>query len=158
MPAPRITSDDLKALLGKRGYGIESSIGQGGIKSTIRPSTIASTISGAGKIDDLESDIVAQPLGSKKLQINYSGKPEIRITFYRHRLADHSRAISEKAMVDSLQYAGIIKGDSEEEIRLTDVVQKKIGTDEEENTTIEIIYPEVDFDNFWVKAAEHKGR
>ncbi len=158
MPSPRITSDQLSTVLGRKGYGIESSIGKQGIKSTLGPSTITSTISGAGALDDLESDSLSQSLGSKKLQVNYSGKPEIRITFYRHRLADHSRAISEKALVDGLQYAGIIKGDSQEEIRLTYVEQEKIGTDEEERTEIDIIYPEVDLDNLWIKAAEHKGR
>jgi hypothetical protein len=153
MPSPRISEKDLQAILNRKGYGLG-----GGIQSQIGPSTITSKISGAGEIDDLESDTLSQSLGSKKLQINYSGKPEIRITFYRHRLADHSRAISEKALVDGLQYAGIIEGDSQEEIRLTYVEQEKIGADEKERTEIDIIYPEVDLDNLWVPAKKHAGR
>lgn len=144
---------DLQRILSRKGYAIES-----GIKSTIGKRTVESEVKRAGEINYLESTAGDESLYAEKLQINYSGKPEIRITFYRHRLADHSRAISEKALVDCLQYAGLIEGDSEEEIRLTNVVQKKIGKDEEERTEIELIYDDVDLDNLWVPAKSNKAR
>ena len=149
-----MTQKDVKRIISKPGYAvagrsIQSSFGQSAIESQIKRSR---------QEHDLESDSGDASLQAEKLQVNYSGKPEIRITFYRHRLADHSRAVSEKALVDSLQYAGLIKGDSEEEIRLTDVVQKKIGTDEEERTEVEIIYPEVDLDNLWIQAKQNLAR
>lgn len=148
-----MSEDDLNKILARPGYKLESTL-----KSQIGTRTVESEIKRTRQEHDLESASGDESLHSEKLQINYSGKPEIRITFYRHRLADHSRAISEKALVDSLQYAGLIGGDSENEIRLTDVIQKKIGKDEEERTEITIDYPEVDLDNLWVKAKENKAR
>jgi hypothetical protein len=153
----RPNEEDLQKILSRKGYGVAGGI-RGGISGTISAGSAASKAGGAGSLDDVEPDTGHESLGAKKLQVGYSGRPEIRITFYRHRLADHSRAISEKALVDGLQYAGLISGDSEKEIRLTDVVQEKIGTDEEERTEIHIIYPEVDYNNLWVKATQHLGR
>ncbi len=149
-----MTEDDLNAILSRPGYAISESK----IKSCIGQRAVESQIKRERQEHYLESAASDESLHAKKLQIGYSGKPEIRITFYRHRLADHSRAISEKALVDCLQYAGLIEGDSEEEIRLTDVIQKKIGKDEEERTEVEIIYPEVDFDNLWIPAKANKAR
>jgi hypothetical protein len=155
-----LSNEQLEELLQKRGYGIASqSKGiSGGIKGTVRQGSAISKVDGAGSLDNVESTALDESLGAKKLQVNYSGLPEIRITFYRRRLADHSRAISEKALVDCLQYAGLIEGDSQKEIRLTDVTQSEVGSDEEERTEIEIIYPEVDYDNLWKKAKANKAR
>jgi hypothetical protein len=144
-----MTNEQLQTILGRPGYGIVS---------TIRKSSIKSEIVGSREINHLEPDSSDESLCAEKLQINYSGKVRIRITFYRRRLADYSRAISEKALVDCLQYAGLIKGDSEEEIWLEDGGQKKVETDEEERTELEIFYPEVDLDNLWVKAKPNKAR
>lgn len=144
---------ELKTITSRPGYGIA-----GGIKGGISAGSAASKIGGAGSLDDVESDSGDGSLAAKKLQIGYSGLPEIRITFYRRRLADHSRSVSEKALVDGLQYAGLIAGDSESEIRLTHVTQAKVGTDEEERTEVEIIYPEINYDEPWVKAKANAGR
>ncbi len=145
--------EDIARITKRPGYGIA-----GGIKGTVGAGAALSKAGGSGKVNDLESAALHESLAAKKLQVGYSGLPEIRITFYRHRLADHSRAVSEKALVDCLQYAGLISGDSQDEIRLTYAEQAKIGTNEEERTEIEIIYPEVDYDNLWVPAARHMGR
>lgn len=149
---------DIKTIAARPGYGIASSIGGGGIKGGISAGAAASKIGGAGALDNVESDIGDESLGAKKLQIGYSGLPEIRITFHRRRLADHSRSVSEKSLVDSLQYAGLICGDSESEIRLTHVAQAKVGSNEEERTVVDIIYPEVDFNNLWIPAKKNLGR
>jgi hypothetical protein len=148
-----MTNEHLQAILSKPGYGIVSTIGKSSIKSQIV---------GSREIDNLESDSGDESLRSEKLQINYSGKVRVRITFYRRRLADYgegcSRAVSEKAIIDCLVYAGLIEGDSGEEIWLEDGGQKKVKTDEEERTELEIFYPEVDLDNLWIKAKENKAR
>lgn len=148
-----MSDDDLNKILAKPGYRIES-----GIRSSFGKGAFDFAACRSGEIDDVESDSGDASLRAEKLQVNYSGKPEIRITFYRRRLADHSRAVSEKALVDCLQYAGLIEGDSEKEIRLTDVVQKKVETDEEERTEVEIIYESVDLDDIWAKAKENNSR
>lgn len=106
----------------------------------------------------MESDSSDESVCPEKLQINYSGKVRVRVTFYRRRLADYSRAISEKALVDCLQYAGLVGGDSEEEIWLEDGGQKKVESNEEERTEIELFYPEVDLDNLWKPAKQNKAR
>lgn len=149
-----MTEDDLNKILSRPGY----SISEPRIKSCIGPSLIESQIKREREIDHLESASSDESLHAKKLQINYSGKVLVRFTFYRRRLADYSRAISEKALVDCLQYAGLIEGDSEKEIRLEDGGQKKVETDEEERTEIEIIYEEVDLDNLWIPAKQNKAR
>ncbi len=141
-----MTKADAKRIAKQPGYAI---IGRG-IQSTIGSSTIESQISRSRKEHYLESDSSDASLQAEKLQVNYSGKVRVRITFYRRRLADYSRAISEKALVDCLQYAGLIEGDSEKEIWYEDGGQKKVESDQEERTEIELIYEEVDLDNLWV--------
>jgi hypothetical protein len=78
--------------------------------------------------------------------------------FHRHRLADHHRSISEKALIDALQYCGAIGGDSEREIRLFVEDQVKVGSKAEERTEVVIEYPEVDFDNLWIPRKRTDGR
>jgi hypothetical protein len=75
-----------------------------------------------------------------------------------HRLADHHRSISEKALIDALQYCGAIGGDSEREIRLFVEDQVKVGSKAEERTEVVIEYPEVDFDNLWIPRKRTDGR
>ncbi len=148
-----MTEDDLNKILSRPGYKIES-----GIKSCLPQRTVESEIKRAGEKHYLESIASDESVHAEKLQINYSGKVRVRITFYRRRLADYSRAISEKALVDCLQYAGIISGDSEKEIWLEDGGQKKVESDEEERTEIELFYEDVDYENLWVPAKSNKAR
>ena len=149
-----MTNEDLNSILARPGYAISEPT----VKSCIGQRTIESQIKREREIDNLESASSDESLHAKKLQVNYSGKVRVRFTFYRRRLADYSRAISEKALVDCLQYAGLIEGDSEKEIWLEDGGQKKVESDEEERTEIELIYEEVDFDNFWIQAKSNKAR
>lgn len=130
-------------------YTIVSSIGKGAIDSSF---------SSAGSLNNVESDSGDEQVGSEGIQIRSSGKVQIRIKFYRRRLADYSRAISEKALIDCLQYAGLICGDSEKEIRLIDEGQEKVNSKEEERTEITIEYPEVDFDNLYEERKRKDGR
>jgi hypothetical protein len=157
---PRPNDQDLKKILQRPGYGIASS--GGGIKGTLKAGAALHKAGGAGTVHDMESSLGYGSLYEEKLQVGYSGIPEVVITFYRRRLADYgesnSRAISEKALIDSLVYAGLIEGDSGEEIRLVDGGQKKVESNEEERTEITVFYPEIDLDNIWVKAKSHKGR
>lgn len=152
-----MNEDDLKKILAKPGYGIQS-----GIKGTLRAGSSLSKIGGAGALDDVESGPEHAQVGPKELQIACSGRVVVRLTFYRHRLADYgeecSRAISEKAIIDGLCYAGILSGDSGKEIRYEDGGQKKVESDEEERTEVEIFYPEVDFNNLWKVKERKDGR
>ena len=140
---------NLSYIVGRKGYGITSSLGKG---------SIVSEISGAGKIDDLESDSLHASMGAKRLQIRCREKIRVGITFYRRRLADYSRAISEKAIIDCLTKSGLISNDSEKEIWLEDKGQYKVETDEEERTELTISYPEVDLDNLWEESDRTDGR
>lgn len=157
----RPNEQDLQKILSRKGYGISAGI-KGRIAGGISTGSAASKISGTGSLDNVEPNLVDESLRAKKLQVGYPGKVTARVTFYRRRLADYgegnSRAVSEKALIDGLVYAGLIQGDSGEEIRLEDGGQKKVASDEEERTEIDIIYPEVDYNNMWVKATKHLGR
>lgn len=156
----RANEEDLARITSRSGYGIAAS--GGGIKGTLRAGAALAKAGDSGEVGDMESGSRHEPLHEKKLQIGCSGKPEVLITFYRRRLADYgednSRAVSEKALVDSLVYAGLIQGDSGEEIRLKDGGQKKVGSNEEERTEVEIFYPEVSYDEPWVKAKANAAR
>jgi hypothetical protein len=145
----RTTSSELDKLVSRVGYGIKSSLGKGSAGRKDRDS---------GEVNDLERDSGDELEGPEKLQVGCSGKVRVRIKFYRHRLADYSRAISEKALVDCLQYAGLISGDSEKEIWLIDDGQIKVGSKAEERVELTLEYPEVDYDNLWVAAKQNKGR
>lgn len=141
MPAPRITTDELSNILKRKGYGIQSEIGKKGI---------GSEISGAGEVRDVEPSRGYESLREEAVALNYSGICVVRIKFYRRRLADYSRANCEKYLIDSLTYAGLIRDDSEKEIRLIDEGQVKVETVQEERVEITLEYPEVDLDNLWV--------
>lgn len=151
-----MNESDLARIASRPGYGI-----QGGIKGTLKAKLALSKDRGYGSFDDLEPNSGDGSLDAKKLQVGYSGKVRVRITFYRRRLADYgeecSRAVSEKALIDCLVYAGLIKGDSGAEIWLEDGGQKKVESNEEEKTAIELFYEGVNYDEPWVKGASHAG-
>lgn len=143
------TQGELARIISRQGFGIASSIGKGSISVKDR---------GARAINDMERDSEMELEGPEVLQIKCSGKIGVRIKFYRRRLADYSRAISEKALIDALCYAGALSGDTENEIWLIDEGQEKVGSKEEERTEITLEYPEVDFDNLWEPKKRRDGR
>lgn len=145
----RFTESDLAKTIRKSNYGIASSLGKG---------SISSKDSSAGKEHDLERAVEPQLESSQALQVNYTGKVRVSIKFYRHRLADYSRAISEKALIDALQYCGAIRGDSEKEIWLIDLGQEKVSSKEEERTELTLEYSDVDFNNLFVATGRTDGR
>ncbi len=144
-----MTCNDLKKLLKRPGIGITSKIGKG---------SLGAKNCSSGKVGHLEPTAQLESLRAEKLQVNYSGKVRVRLKFFRRRLADYSRAISEKALVDCLQYGGLIIGDSETEIWLIDEGQHKVETNAEERTEITLEYEAVDLDEMWVKAAKNDLR
>lgn len=145
----RTTSGQLASILAKGKVGISSALGK---------RTISSCLGGSGQVNDVEPTVGDELEGPKKLQIRCSGKVVVRIKFYRRRLADYSRAISEKALIDALYFAGAISGDSEKEIRLIDEGQWKVETNEEERTELVLEYPEVDYDNLFEESKRTDGR
>lgn len=149
MPAPRISSSDLAAVISRKGYGIASSLGD---------RSISSQVGSSRPKHDMEPDSSHESLRPESVQIRCAGKVRVRIKFYRHRLADYSRAISEKALLDGLQYAGLLSGDSEREIWLEDEGQEKVATREEERTEVILEYPEVDLLNLWEPRLRKDGR
>jgi hypothetical protein len=145
----RFTSREFTKLVSRSGYGVKSSIGKG---------SAGRKDSSAGAEHDLERSPESSFQGEKSLQISYTGKVVVSIKFYRHRLADYSRAISEKALIDALQYAGAIRGDSEKEIRLIDLGQEKVEDKSQERTELTLEYSDVDFDNLFVATGRTDGR
>src|SRR5688572_20271409 len=101
---PRLKESELERVIKRSKYGIASAFPKRSVESSFGR---------ARTIDDVESTPESGMEGQKGLQVSYSGKVRVIIRFYRHRLADYDRAISEKALVDCLQYAGLIHGDSE---------------------------------------------
>lgn len=145
MATKRVTEEELKQILTKKGYGLNYSIGGG-----IGKGSIASSLGDSGEDEDVEPASGDASLRSEALSLNYSGRCIVRIKFYRRRLADYSRAISEKAIIDALVYGGALRDDSEKEICLIDEGQVKVETDAEERTEINLEYTEVDLDNLFV--------
>ena len=137
-----ITKNDLRSIIKRKGFGIKSSFGGGSFGSEGRREREES---------HLESASRHASLLAKAVSLNYSGICEVRIRFFRKRLADYSRAISEKAIIDALVYAGALNGDSESEICLIDEGQHKVATDAEERTEVVISYPAFNFDEPFVK-------
>jgi hypothetical protein len=146
---PRTTSRELDKLVSRVGYGVSSVIGKGSAGRKDR---------GSRSIDDVEPNPADELEGPEKVQVGCSGKVRVSIKFYRYRLADYSRAISEKALIDCLQYAGLISGDSEEEIWLEDLGQAKVGSKAEERTELVLEYGGVNYDNPWITAKQNKSR
>ena len=149
MSSSRFSSSQLRDVLSRQGIGIASAFGK-------RASCVKDCNSGAEH--NLESDSSVELEGPKKLQIKCSGKVTVRLKFYRHKLADYSRAISEKALLDACQFAGIIVGDSEKEIRLIDEGQEKVDSKADERTELVFEYPEVDFANLFQESKRTDGR
>lgn len=144
-----MTNDDLQNILKRPGYGVRSSLGKG-IEPTIRDAALDVKAGGKGKDSHLEPAISDESLRAEAVSLNYTGKCRVRLRFFRKRLADYSRAIAEKAQVDSLVYGGAIRDDSQKEIWLIDEGQEKVATDQEERTEIILEYEAVDLDNPFV--------
>ena len=69
-------------------------------------------------------------------EASFTGCPVVSITLFRVSLLDvDAKWGSVKDVLDGLQYAGLIHGDREEEIRL-EVTQKKVAHFKEEETVI----------------------
>lgn len=157
----RFNEEDYQKIIARKGYGISGGV-RGGIAGGIAAGAAAYSDNDSGSEHDLEPDSSHGPLAAEKLQVGYSGKVRIRVTFYRRRLADYgeecSRAVSEKAIIDCLVYAGLIEGDSGKEIWLEDGGQKKVETNEEERTQLDLIYENVNYGDPWTTAAIHEGR
>jgi hypothetical protein len=141
-PDKLIKADDIRNLSGR------------GLKSSLGKTTIKSEIDNPWAGCDVESDSGYESLRAQAVSLNYTGKCVVRIKFYRRRLADYSRANCEKYLIDSLTYAGLIRDDSEKEIRLIDEGQEKVSTNEEERVEITLEYEEVDLDNLWTKKTQ----
>ena len=149
MSSNRFSSGELAHVLSRKGIGIASYFGK-------RP--IGNKDSGSGSIHDVERAAETRLEAPKRLQIRCAGKVNVRIKFFRYKLADYSRAISEKALLDACQYAGILRGDSEREIFLIDEGQHKVDSKDQERTELIFEFPEVDFDNFWQECERKDGR
>ena len=104
----------------------------------------------SGQEQDLESTSGHESFLAQCLQIGTTEKVRVRLRFYRRRLADYSRAISEKADVDCLTQSGLIEDDQEACIQLIDEGQVKVESNEEERVEIVLEYDDVDLDNLWV--------
>lgn len=149
MSSARFSKSELEHVLSRQGIGIASAFGK---------RSVGFTPDNSRSINDLESNSRVELEGAKKLQIKCAGKIVVRIKFYRHRLADYSRAISEKSLVDSLCYCGALRGDTEKDILLIDEGQHKVQTKEEERTEVTIEYPEVDYHNLFEESQRTDGR
>ena len=154
----RATKDDLKKLA-SRGYGVPKDWGCKPAFSHHGNPDTASEIgawkarvedSNSGLKQDMEQPVSHESLLSQWLQIGTTKKVCVRLRFYRRRLADYSRAISEKADIDCCTQSGLIEDDSEDEILLIDEGQFKVGSKEEERVEITLEYEDVDLDNLWV--------
>lgn len=152
-----MTNEDLNNILSKPGYGIAGTL-KPGIASSLGQGTAGSKIDNSGEIKHMERYSCAQQVCPERLQIATRGKVLVRLKWYRMRLADSSRSISEKVDIDSAVRAGILKNDSEAEIRIIDEGQEKVTTKEEERTVITFEFPEVDFDNLWEACKRKDGR
>ncbi len=150
---PRATTSDLARIVARQKYGINSSIGKGTVKTSIGDSRPLDNVEYATS-DELE--------GAKATQANYAGKVRVGIKFYRVRLADYgtesSRAISEKSLIDCLQYSGLIRGDSGKEIFLEDKGQEKVPSKEQERVEITLEYEDFNYGEPFAATGRTDGR
>lgn len=142
MPGVKFTNEEFERIIAKKGYGIASEIGKRSLGSEVNRPRKDSDVESGGGYESLRAQAVA---------LNYAGKCIVRIKFFRKRLADYSRANCEKYIIDSAVYAGLIRDDSEKEIRLIDEGQVKVDSDAEERVELSFEYEEVDFDNLWAE-------
>lgn len=124
-----MTSNDLKRLENKPGYGIKSSIG-GGVSAKIR---------GQRQVPELERSSRHESIRPPGFAIPYSGRCNVRVKVYRKRLTDPLGDCT-KYHIDALRYLGCLVDDSDAKIRLTDEGHEKVETDSEERVEITIEY------------------
>lgn len=91
----------------------------------------------ASKLERLDGD---DPLATAQAEKANPGRVRIRVTSVRSRLLDFDN-LAEKYHVDCCRYAGLIPGDSPEEIDDEPTTQRKRRKGEEEHTEITITYP-----------------
>jgi hypothetical protein len=150
---------NLASIASRKGYGIASSFHKRGNPDTasqVGAWADGTQDRGTREVLDVESDSGIKSLLAGRVQIKCPQKVTVRLKFYRTRLADYSRAISEKALLDGIVWAGLLRDDSEDEIWIEDEGQEKVATKEEERTVITLEYPDVDYDRPWEPRTQHK--
>ncbi len=146
-----MTSDDLRKITSKKGYGVTSSFGGGGaLKSSFHKGSVNFEVSHSGEGSDAKRSIGPTPLRPERTALNYSGQCTVRIKVFRFRLCDPDGNCI-KYHLDFLRYCGAIKDDNDAAIRLVFEPQEKVATKEQERCEIVIEYPSIDPDNLWCK-------
>ncbi len=140
--------EEFNNIVKKPGYGIHSAFGKG-MRSTLkRP--VDAKVRDAGEGSDVERSDGCPSVQPEKNTINYSGQCTLRIKVFRRRLCDPDGNCT-KYHIDFLRYIGALKDDNAKEIRIIFDGQEKVATEAEERCEISVEYPEVDFENLWVK-------
>ena len=136
---------DFNEILKRKGYGISSSL-------STKKSNDAKN-SDPRSVRNMESGSSDESLAKGLLTLNYSGRPIVRFKVFRKRLTDYPRSDCEKYIIDSLRYAGLIRDDSEAQIRFEDLGHEKVKNVDDERIEIEIIYEHINIDKLWTPIA-----
>ncbi len=86
-----------------------------------------------------------EPIPAQGLALAYSGLCNVRVKVFRRRLSD-PLGDAHKWHIDGLRYCGILSGDSDAEIRLTEEPHEKVATEAEERVEITLEYEAIAFD------------
>lgn len=136
MSAPRISQEELNKILGKKGYGIQTSI-SGGVAA--KGTAITSKTSSSGEVSDAQCRTRLEPVLAPKASFRYTGRCTIRVKVYRKRLADPDGNVP-KWHVDALRMSLLIKDDSAKEVDYYFEGQEKVERDEDERVEIVLEY------------------
>ena len=132
---------DLEKILRRKGYGIQSQLGG----SELPKRAIQTQISDTGEVSDVELRVRPQPLPAQGLAVEYSGRCNISVKVFRKRLSD-PLGDAHKWHIDSLRYCGLVRDDTDAEIRLTEEPHEKVATDAEERVEVTMEYEAIAFD------------
>jgi hypothetical protein len=147
MSAPRISHDELNKILGRKHYGLVSSLG-GGISSKLGKGSIKTSLDNSGSLPDAEPSPGCEPLGEKEYAFKYTGRCTVRVKVFRKRLCDPDNNMP-KWHIDAIRRSRILHGDSAKEMDYAFDGQEKVEKDSDERIEVTIEYKDAwwDFGN-----------
>jgi hypothetical protein len=152
-----MTESDLKKVLKKKNYGVQSAFAKPSVKSGFASQKALVKAGGEGSLSNVERGVGLKSVRPEDLAIPYSGQCIVRIKVYRRRLTDPGSDCW-KYHLDTLRYLGLLADDNDAAIRIEEAPHVKVESNEEERVELEIEYPSIDINdlcNYYVNGPKN---
>lgn len=133
-----MTNDDLKSILSRPGYRIESRI-KPAVKSCLKREEILNKAGSEGEMPELESSAGPKSIRPKDLATPNSRRCVVRVKVFRRRLTDTGNDCW-KYHLDACRYLMWLEDDNDAAIKLEEEPHEKVESNEDERVEITLEY------------------